>query len=70
MTDISSTFDKDAFVASMGGYYVRDFQAYWVHMDHKPIMVAAGFNPVMVKDTIHGGQKQAMGGVGHYWWSA
>lgn len=70
MADISSTFNKDLFVDSLGGHYDLAFRAYWVHMDHHATMVAAGFSPVMVKDTIHGGQKQAMGGVGHYWWIA
>ncbi len=63
----SDPINKSNFVTAIGGYYDRDFSAYWVHMDHKKIMVAAGFNPAMVKDAIHGGQKQAMGGVGHYW---
>ena len=68
MANLNSTpINKGDFVAAIGGYYDRDFRSYWVHMDHKPIMMAAGFRPVMIKDDIHGGRKPAMGGVGHYW---
>jgi len=64
---MDSSIDPRAFVASLDGYFDNDQWAYWVHMDHKPIMVAAGFQPVTVPDDIHGGRRQAMGGIGHYW---